>query len=84
MDWLPIKALHDLRNIVQVMDEASNAIYSEKKAEQEEGSATVRARTAKSGGNLGDQMKGKDIMTILRASSLSKYLMTILRQVARL
>ena len=66
------------------MDEASNAIYSEKKAEQEEGSATVRTRTTKSGENLSDQMKGKDIMTILRASSLTKYLMTILRQVARL
>ena len=70
MDWLPIKALRDLRRIVQVMDKASNAIFSEKKAELEEGSTTVGA--CKSEGNLGDHMKGKDIMTILRTSSLSK------------
>ena len=78
MDWLPIKPLHDLRRIVQVMDEASHAIFSEKKAELEEGSMTA----TKSKGNLSDHTRGKDIMTILRASNLSKYL-TILRPVPR-
>ena len=78
MDWLPIKPLHDLRRIVQVMDEASNAIFSEKKAELEEGSTTA----TKSKGNLSDHTRGKDIMTILRASNLFKYL-TILRPVPR-
>ena len=74
VDWLPIKALRDVRRIVQVMDETSNAIFSEKKAALKEGSATVRTCTTKSGRNLGSHMRGKDIMTVLRASSLSKYL----------
>ncbi|KAH9003045.1 cytochrome P450 [Lactarius hatsudake] len=59
VDWLPIKALRDLRRIVRVMDGASNAILFE-----EEGGAGGGE------GNLGDHMKRKDIMTILRASNL--------------
>jgi hypothetical protein len=78
VDWFPINALRDLRRIVHVMDEASNTIFSEKKAELEETSATVGTGTTK---NSGDQTRGKDMMTMLRASCLSKYL-TILRQVA--
>ncbi|KAI9461564.1 cytochrome P450 [Lactarius psammicola] len=71
VDWLPIKALRDLRRIVQVMDEASKAILSEKKAELEEGSMTVGKWTTKSDGNLGNYMKGKDIMTILLRANAS-------------
>ncbi|KAI9461563.1 cytochrome P450 [Lactarius psammicola] len=70
VDWLPIKALRDLRRIVQVMDEASKAIFSEKKADLEEG-PTVGKRTTKSDGNLGDHMKRKDIMTILLRANAS-------------
>jgi cytochrome P450 len=69
VDWFPINALRDLRRIVHVMDEASNTIFSEKKAELEETSATVGTGTTK---NSGDQTRGKDMMTmLLRANALS-------------
>lgn len=68
VDWFPISALRDLRHIVHVMDEASNTIFSEKKAEMEKGTATIGTGTTKSGGNSGDHTKGKDMMTMLRAS----------------
>ncbi|KAH9043435.1 cytochrome P450, partial [Lactarius hengduanensis] len=64
IDWLPIKALRDLRRIVRVMDGASSAILFEKKAELEGGSTTDGTCTTKGEGNLGDHMKRKDIMTI--------------------
>ncbi|KAH9031774.1 cytochrome P450 [Lactarius pseudohatsudake] len=71
VDWLPIKALRDLRRIVRVMDGASNAILFEKKAELEGGSTTDGTCTTKSEGNLGDHMKRKDIMTILLRANAS-------------
>ncbi|KAH8995011.1 cytochrome P450 [Lactarius akahatsu] len=71
VDWLPIKALRDLRRIVRVMDGTSNAILFEKKAELEEGSTTDGTCTTKSEGNLGDHMKRKDIMTILLRANAS-------------
>jgi len=54
------------------MDEASNAIFSEKKVELEEGPTIVGMCPTKSEGNVSEHMKRKDIMTILRASSLFK------------
>lgn len=73
VDWLPIKSLHDLRRVVQVMDEASNTIFSEKKAGLEGRPMTVGTCTTKnkSEGNLGDHMKGKDIMTLLLRANAS-------------
>lgn len=68
VDWLPIKALRDLRRIVRVMDGASNAILFEKKAELEGGSTTDGNCTTNREGNLGDH---KDIMTILVRANAS-------------
>ncbi|OBZ67348.1 hypothetical protein A0H81_12650 [Grifola frondosa] len=66
VDWLPIKPLRDLRDIVAVMDRGSRRIFAEKRAAMHHG------REATSEDDLGSRMKGKDIMSImLRANASS-------------
>ncbi|KAI0292497.1 cytochrome P450 [Multifurca ochricompacta] len=63
VDWSPVQPLRDLRRIVEIMDEASRKIFFEKKAELENPTTEVIDNEAiKNEGNLGDRMKGKDII----------------------
>ncbi|KAI0296492.1 cytochrome P450 [Multifurca ochricompacta] len=72
VDWSPVQPLRDLRRIVEIMDEASRKIFFEKKAELENPTTEVIDNEAiKNEGNLGDRMKGKDIMTILLKANAS-------------
>ncbi|KAH9063911.1 cytochrome P450 [Lactarius vividus] len=55
----------------QGLARSPHAIFSEKKVELEEGSTTDGTCTTKCEGNLGGQMKRKDIMTILLRANAS-------------
>ncbi|KAI0293337.1 cytochrome P450 [Multifurca ochricompacta] len=72
VDWSPVQPLRDLRRIVEIMDKSSRKIFFEKKAELENPTTeTIDNEAIKSEGNLGDRMKGKDIMTILLKANAS-------------
>ncbi|KAH9927396.1 cytochrome P450 [Amylocystis lapponica] len=69
VDWMPIAPLKNIRRIVQIMDKTSRKIFAEKKATLERRGGIDAPRTE---GDLGERMKGKDIMSImLRANSSS-------------
>lgn len=55
MDLLPYKALHDCRDIVDVMDRTSREIYSQKKQALVDGDEALKTKIG----------QGKDIMSIL-------------------
>lgn len=67
VDWLPVKPLKDLRRIVDIMDRTSRRIFEQKKAGTPLAYA-VPDSTKSEEGDLGGRMKGKDIMSIMRAS----------------
>ncbi|EMD39638.1 hypothetical protein CERSUDRAFT_111948 [Gelatoporia subvermispora B] len=75
VEYLPITRLrvqlHELRRIVRVMDRVSHEIFAEKKAAML-GHGAATSGEVSSGGNLGERMRGKDIMSImLRANASS-------------
>jgi hypothetical protein len=55
MDLLPYKALHDCRDIVDIMDRTSREIYAEKKQALADGDEVLERKIG----------QGKDIMSIL-------------------
>jgi hypothetical protein len=57
MDFLPWKSLHDIRDIVDIIDNTSVEIFEAKKKELEEGDEAVTQQIG----------QGKDIMSILSA-----------------
>ena len=61
------------------MEVASNTILSERKAEAEEGSTSAGTHTTKAQESWAS-IRRKDITTILRTSSLSKYLIILLQE----
>lgn len=65
VDWLPIQALRDVREIVNVMDNASKQVFAEKKAALGRTTEQDSARKMDGGGDVGARMRGKDIMSIM-------------------
>ena len=63
MDFLPWKSLHDLRDIVDIIDNTSVEIFEGKKKALEEGDETVTQQIG----------QGKDIMSILSAYWLASF-----------
>jgi hypothetical protein len=57
IDWIPSRLLHDVRDIVDVMDATSREIYEKKKAAFVDGDEAVMNQVG----------RGKDIMSLLRA-----------------
>ncbi|KAF8875068.1 cytochrome P450 [Infundibulicybe gibba] len=67
VDWLPMQPLKDLRQIVRVLDNASRKIFSEKRA----GYQAQTGTEDNFGIDLGQRMKGKDIMSIMLKANAS-------------
>jgi hypothetical protein len=55
MDLLPYKALHDFRDIIDIMDQTAREIYAEKKQALADGDEALKAQIG----------EGKDIISIL-------------------
>ncbi|EPQ57612.1 cytochrome P450 [Gloeophyllum trabeum ATCC 11539] len=67
----PLKAFQDLRGVVRAMDEASRRIFREKKARLA-GVGQVKGAEAEEGEkDLGDRMRGRDIMSIMLNANMS-------------
>ncbi|KAI0922504.1 hypothetical protein AcW1_002875 [Taiwanofungus camphoratus] len=71
VDWLPIQALRDVREIVNVMDNASKQVFAEKKAALGRTTEQDSARKMDGGGDVGARMRGKDIMSIMVRANAS-------------
>ncbi|KAI0047498.1 cytochrome P450, partial [Auriscalpium vulgare] len=63
MDWLPIKGVKKMRELVQVMDRSSRQIFKEKKDALGKNATETDETLAE--GDVGARLLGKDIMSIL-------------------
>ncbi|KAI0043396.1 cytochrome P450, partial [Auriscalpium vulgare] len=63
IDWLPIKGLKKMREIVRVMDRSSRQIFQEKKDALDKNAADAGETPVE--GDVGARLLGKDIMSIL-------------------
>ncbi|OCH90422.1 cytochrome P450 [Obba rivulosa] len=71
VEWLPIPQLRELRRIVRIMDTVSRQIFSEKRATMLGHTNGSSGTTSDGGGDLGERMRGKDIMSIMLKANAS-------------